>query len=47
MRFFDNCPKFIKDVSDNDNALYELDDLNEGPEMESEGEDRRPPRDAL
>ncbi|XP_072293646.1 multiple inositol polyphosphate phosphatase 1a isoform X1 [Eucyclogobius newberryi] len=33
MRFFDQCKKFLDDVSDNPNALYEMDEFNVGPEM--------------
>lgn len=33
MRFFDQCTKFVNEVSNNSNALSELDRFNEGPEM--------------
>ncbi|KAJ0004722.1 hypothetical protein NQD34_010936 [Periophthalmus magnuspinnatus] len=34
MRFFDQCTKFVQDVSDNPTALSEVDEFNMGPEME-------------
>ncbi|KAL7990437.1 hypothetical protein Chor_013867 [Crotalus horridus] len=33
MRFFDHCEKFVRDVEDNDTALYEVDAFKESPEM--------------
>lgn len=33
MRFFDNCEKFVRDIEDNNTAMYEVDAFKEGPEM--------------
>nr|XP_056706174.1 multiple inositol polyphosphate phosphatase 1 [Euleptes europaea] len=33
MRFFDLCEKFVRDVDKNNEAMRELDDFKEGPEM--------------
>ncbi|KAG7271109.1 hypothetical protein CRUP_005662 [Coryphaenoides rupestris] len=34
MRFFDSCPRFVEEVSNNPAALVELDRFNAGPEMQ-------------
>lgn len=33
MRFFDNCERYVKDIEDNNTAMYEVDAFKEGPEM--------------
>lgn len=35
MRFFDNCERFVKDIEDNNTAMYEVDAFKEGPEMKT------------
>lgn len=34
MRFFDNCPKFVTYIENNDTAMHEVERFKEGPEMQ-------------